>query len=55
MTQIKALNEYPDKVRLTEIELDELQQGRPVVAFYKSLVDIMTGQYDTVELLILPS
>lgn len=51
---MKALNEYPDKVRLTEEELDDLQQGRPVVVSYSSPVDIMIGQYNTVELLILP-
>lgn len=51
---MKKLNEYPDQLRLTEEELNDLQQGKPTVVTYSSPVDIMIGQYSQVELLILP-
>ncbi len=43
-----------DKVHLTKEELEKLQTGHPVVVKYQSPIDLMIGQWETVELLILP-
>ena len=51
---MKAQTEYPDQVRLTTDELRKLQERIPIVVTFQSPVDIMIGQYNTVELLVLP-
>lgn len=53
-TLIKDIRDYPDKVRLTKEDLETLQNGDSVVVNYRSPVDIMIGQYQDIELLVLP-
>ena len=47
-------SDYPDRIRLTTEDLEQLIHGESVVVNYDSPVDIMVGQYENVELLILP-
>lgn len=54
MKPTRPSSDYADKFRLSEEELSELQKGNPIVVSYSSPVDLMIGQYDTVEVLILP-